>query len=373
MKIAVIGAGIFGSLISLELSEIAQEIHLFESSDEIMNYASRVNQARIHTGMHYPRDLSTASEALSNYHHFLARFPDAVIELEQYYAISGIGSKTSADEYLLFAQQLGIDFEVLPPDSVFSDSEISLLLRVPEATFDFEIIRTEIKSRILEKRNINLRLRTAVKVVEEFTGVPTVTLLTDEKEQFDLVIMSVYGMTQKLGRDVFPSVSSVKYQLCEVALGSLEGWSRVGITVMDGPFWSVMPFGKSSFHSLTNVVDTPILESVDSLLECQLNNGSCGIRFLNSCDGCRDRPKGRTEQMIHKFQDQIKFGKFEYSHSIHTLKAVPFELDNERAARPTQLLRSASGKVLGVFSGKIGSSIQISRLLKLQIENELGG
>lgn len=373
MKIAVIGAGIFGSLISLELSEIAEEVHLIESGNEILDQASRVNQARIHTGMHYPRDLPTAAEALGNYRDFLAEFPAAVVELEQYYAISESGSKTSADEYLSFAQKLGIDFELVSPESLFSDAGISLLVKVPEATFDYEIIRAQLKSRILEKSNITLRLATAVKNVDDSFSTPRINLVSGESENFDLIILSVYGMTQTLGKALFSDMPSIKYQLCQVALGRLEGWSKVGITVMDGPFWSVMPFGKTGFHSLTNVVDTPILESMDSMLDCQIKNGICGVNFINSCDVCPDRPRGRSVEMIRKFQKQVKGGKFEYSHSMYTLKAVPSELDIERAARPTQLFSSESGRIRSVFSGKIGSSIQISRELKLQIGNELGG
>jgi hypothetical protein len=255
--------------------------------------------------MHYPRDLQTASEALSNYHDFLGRFKNAVIELEQYYAISNAGSITSPREYLEFAERLGIDFEQLPPDSLFSGDDISLLVRVPEATFDFEIIRMQLLNEMTSKSNINLRLNSAVKTVNDMSGTPSITLLNGESERYDLVIISVYGMTQKLGKDIFPALPSIKYQLCEVALGRLEGWSRVGITVMDGPFWSVMPFGKTGLHSLTNVVDTPILQSIDTPLDCQINNGICGVNFLNSCDNCRDRPKGRTKEMIQKFQNQI--------------------------------------------------------------------
>ena len=47
MKIAIIGAGFFGSTIALKLSK-KHAVHLFEKEKDILNGASRVNQFRFH-------------------------------------------------------------------------------------------------------------------------------------------------------------------------------------------------------------------------------------------------------------------------------------------------------------------------------------
>ena len=40
----------------------------------------------------------------------------------------------------------------------------------------------------------------------------------------------------------------LKYELCELILGDVTpGLEDVGLTVMDGPFFSVMPYGLSGF------------------------------------------------------------------------------------------------------------------------------
>ena len=54
MKIAIIGAGFFGSTIALKLSE-QHTVHLYEKENNILNGASKVNQFRFHMGFHYPR------------------------------------------------------------------------------------------------------------------------------------------------------------------------------------------------------------------------------------------------------------------------------------------------------------------------------
>ena len=70
MKIAIIGAGFFGSTIALKLSE-HHTVHLYEKENNILNGASKVNQFRFHMGFHYPRSQRTIKEIKSSYKLFL--------------------------------------------------------------------------------------------------------------------------------------------------------------------------------------------------------------------------------------------------------------------------------------------------------------
>ena len=50
----------------------------------------------------------------------------------------------------------------------------------------------------------------------------------------------------------------VKNELTEIALVRVpDGLDRIGVTVMDGPFFSMMPFPARGLHSLTHVRYTP--------------------------------------------------------------------------------------------------------------------
>ena len=50
----------------------------------------------------------------------------------------------------------------------------------------------------------------------------------------------------------------IKYELCEIILCEVDKrLYNTGITVMDGPFFSLMPFGQTGLHSLTSVTFTP--------------------------------------------------------------------------------------------------------------------
>ena len=58
----------------------------------------------------------------------------------------------------------------------------------------------------------------------------------------------------------------IKYEKCEIILCTVdERLKGTGITVMDGPFFSLMPFGQTGLHSLTSVTFTPHETSYDSV------------------------------------------------------------------------------------------------------------
>jgi L-2-hydroxyglutarate oxidase LhgO len=63
MKIAILGAGVFGCTLALVLSKNkSYKIHLYEKKSDIMQMASKYNQQRFHHGFHYPRSQKTFNE-----------------------------------------------------------------------------------------------------------------------------------------------------------------------------------------------------------------------------------------------------------------------------------------------------------------------
>ena len=55
----IVGGGFYGCCLALFLRSISDRVLLVEESGELMGRASRVNQARVHTGFHYPRSALT--------------------------------------------------------------------------------------------------------------------------------------------------------------------------------------------------------------------------------------------------------------------------------------------------------------------------
>src|SRR6185369_6136850 len=101
MKIAVVGAGIFGTSTAIALAKNGYEIDLFEKESDILRAASGINQFRLHRGYHYPRSLETASSSRSAEASFLSEYEKAVSsDFEHYYCIAREGSKIYAKDFL---------------------------------------------------------------------------------------------------------------------------------------------------------------------------------------------------------------------------------------------------------------------------------
>ena len=64
MKIAIIGAGIFGVTTGLKLCS-DHKITIFEKNLDILTSASKANQLRLHRGYHYPRSPATVKALLN--------------------------------------------------------------------------------------------------------------------------------------------------------------------------------------------------------------------------------------------------------------------------------------------------------------------
>ena len=149
----VIGGGLFGAYSALVLEKLGHSVLLIEQSSELMSRASYVNQARLHTGLHYPRSLVTARESLNYYKTFRDRFPSAVFDFGQIYAIASHNSKTSSQDFRSFMSRLGIEYQIVDSDRYFQRGAVDLAVKVNEPTFDAEILRQlifdEIKSTII--------------------------------------------------------------------------------------------------------------------------------------------------------------------------------------------------------------------------------
>jgi len=159
----------------------------------------------------------------------------------------------------------------------------------------------------------------------------------------------------------------LKYELCEVCLGrASSGLRSIGITLMDGPFFSLMPFGHSGFHSFTSVDHTPRQACNDVLpvFSCQSKNPYCRPDRLANCGNCPSRPFGAwpyMRQLTRKYlRDSLTVS---YEESLHTVKAIlrTSEIDD---GRPTLIRTYAPGpELISVLSGKLTTFYDIEDVL----------
>ena len=162
----------------------------------------------------------------------------------------------------------------------------------------------------------------------------------------------------------------IKYEKCEIILCDVnEKLKDIGITVMDGPFFSIMPFGKTGLHSLTSVTFTPHETNYDSVAEfpCQkekMEGVSCSVGCLGNCNDCKKKPKSAWPYMSQLARKYLKDEyEFRYHRSLFSMK--PILMDSEiDDSRPTVIRRHCTNPTLiSVLSGKINTVYDLDEVL----------
>jgi hypothetical protein len=361
----VIGGGLFGAYSSLVLGKLGHSVLLVEQASELMGRASLVNQARLHTGLHYPRSVVTARESLGYYTKFRERFPSAVFDFQQIYAISNHNSKTSSQDFQSFVNRLGLDFEVIEADQYFNPGTVELALKVEEPTFDAQILRDQILIEIESEPNIELCLDTAV-VGGNLSEIGSSLSLTNGlKIETDGLVIATYAGINSIRESLGLPRLPLSFELAEIVLGSVSPeMSGIGFTVMDGPFWSMMPYGNSGSVSLTSVGITPLRKSRSlPIFDCQSLRTGCTPLSLSDCNTCHVRP---SSGLAHQIQQMKLFLKnqdfFTPTKSLMTVKSTlnTTEVDD---ARPTLIQKESDSKTWTVFSGKVSTLFDLEGAL----------
>ena len=102
----VIGGGFFGLYLSEYLSKKGKSVSLCEKENDFMQRASKVNQARIHNGYHYPRNALTALRSRISFPKFTNEFSECVENsFEKYYAVGKILGKNNRKTILSLLQK----------------------------------------------------------------------------------------------------------------------------------------------------------------------------------------------------------------------------------------------------------------------------
>jgi len=102
IDVIIIGAGFYGCFTALTLKEKFRnlKIVIVEKESKIMQKASKNNQARVHAGYFYPKNIRTACKFLLYAPKFIVEFRDAIVDkFINVYAISKSNSKVNAEQF----------------------------------------------------------------------------------------------------------------------------------------------------------------------------------------------------------------------------------------------------------------------------------
>jgi glycine/D-amino acid oxidase-like deaminating enzyme len=268
----IIGGGTYGCFAALKLAELhgGGSVVIVEQESEIMQRASYNNQARVHNGYHYPRSLLTALRSRINAPRFLAEFKDAIFtSSEQYYAVSRRQSNVTASQFAQFCRRIGADLRPAPAEvkKLFNDEFIEAVFGVTEHAFDADKLRECLRERIA---GAGIKVLTRTEATRIRPGVMLVVETQDLRSGEPRTLRGRYlynctysRLNQILSQSGLQTIH-LQHEATEIALVELPPRLRnLSVTVMCGPFFSVMPFPPLGLSTLSHVSYTPHYEWAD--------------------------------------------------------------------------------------------------------------
>lgn len=366
----IIGGGLYGLYSALLCGKHGQKVMVLEYESEVFTRATYINQARVHMGYHYPRSFSTAIKSAHYFERFNEDYETCILrEFDQIYATSSNFSWTNARQFKKFCEDAEILCEQVSPYNYFKNDMCDGAFRVKEYTYDANLLKKKILSEITDYPGVEIKYNARMKDIQKDGREYVITMEDGSVFTSQFVLNATYAsvnqINAKLGFDEF----RIKYELCEIILCKVKGrLENIGLTVMDGPFFSIMPFGKTGLHSLTSVAFTPHYTSYDSVpsFKCQQSceKGYCGAEQLGNCNSCVARPESAWQYMSNLAKKYMREDlKFEYVDSLFSMKPIlkASEVDD---SRPTVVKKfSTDPTFVSVLSGKINTVYDLDEVL----------
>ena len=259
-RVAVVGGGIFGATCALELSRIA-DVTLFERHAELLTETSFTNQRRHHSGFHYPRSYDTIVEIGAARQAFEDEYGDAIDRrFRAYYCASATGVEIPAERYLAACQSNHLSFAIVdPPAGVIDASAVSLCLETDEAVYDMGRLRQLVTERLTRNRRVRCRLHTTVEAgVITSDGAKRLRVSGPDgtrEESFDYLVNATYASRNLVARWFGFPIEPLRFDLYELLLLRLPA-AQICLTVLDGPFTSLIGTGRENLFLLSHIHDS---------------------------------------------------------------------------------------------------------------------
>jgi glycine/D-amino acid oxidase-like deaminating enzyme len=361
----IVGGGFYGARLARMLRERGGRVLLVERESRLLGRASLRNQARVHNGYHYPRSILTSLRSRLNYARFLTEYADCVDEsFTHYYAIAR-GSKVTASQFAEFCRRIGAPLSAAPAKvaRLFASARIESVFEVRECAFDAVKLRDRM-TRELEQAGVEVMLKTEAVRISARGSQTRVTLKTAD-EEFDvdssLILNATYSRLNHLLANSNAATIPAKHELTEMALieppPELNG---AAVTVMDGPYFSMMPYPSRGLFTLSHVRYTPHCSWHDWPGEA-----------ITTVD---DPRRGRTSRHVHMVRDAERYlpamRSSRYVDSLWEVKTL-MPRSEQDDSRPILLRRSDEHPAcLTVLGAKIDSVYDVEETLAALLVDE---
>lgn len=320
MKVAIIGAGIYGCHIASVLIERGLEISIFEERSSIFELASGNNQFRLHLGFHYARDYNTRQQSKLGCQYFLNRYEKFTKSFENnLYIVPKYDSLIDFRTYVSIFKHEGYLMEVYDPNNFNFLKNTEGVISVAE--------------RVLLISELKKYFSTLLRNYIEFNTVISKELLEKLCSEYDYVVDCTWGKLNP-SDEVFFEVTHLGYYK-----NIDKQFLDFGLTYVDGALCSLYPTEIEDIFTLSSVKYTPLFKT--DILEV-------ANRFLEDIkEEILIQNSEKMEVQIQKyFPNFLKHFKLD-GHQI-SIKSKIKGLNDPRDCRI-----SRNGNLISVFSGKI--------------------
>lgn len=374
----IIGAGLYGLYAAAFCADRGQHVLVLEYDSAPFMRATYINQARVHMGYHYPRSLTTAVKSAGYFRRFVEDFGFCIHDkFKQIYATSDQFSWTNAEQFKEFCRAAEIKCEEVAASKYFKPGMCDGAFLTEEYTYDAKILQKFYEDKLKGNTNVEMCFEARIhKIIKQGRSL-IVEMADGSSYEAPYVLNATYASVNQIidkVEGISKELFGIKYELCEIILCNPSDTLRdTGITVMDGPFFSIMPFGKTGLHSLTAVTFTPHVTSYDAKpsFSCQRSTiesgAACTPDNLGNCSECPHKPDSAWQYMSHLADKYLK-PEYAYSYvqSLYSMKPIlkSSEVDD---SRPTAIkVMSREPIFISVLSGKINTVYDLDEYLLLE-------
>lgn len=353
MKVIVIGGGIHGITVAIELARKGFAVTVVEKNHDILSGTSGATHNRAHLGYHYPRSVETAEECINGLRYFEKVYPEALYyPNENYYVIEKHDSKTTTIDFIKFCNSQGIPFKKKwPPQKYLNRQNIDCSFLVPEGNFNLFMLSLLLKQHAKEM-NVNILLgheMTNVLSVKENSFSLLVKRDSDNCElrlKSNFVINATWSETNRIQFKFGCKEPKTKYKLqtTEVGVAKYNG-TLPSLTVMDGKFISIVP----------------LVSNKDNLYLIYDAKNSVTDEFIGFFPKTKMKKKSNLDLMIKHGEKYFPFMReMSYIDSLWGTRPIPISITDD--SRTTRLLyhKSVPG-LLSILEGKFISAPLIAK------------
>jgi len=261
MKVCVVGGGMFGCEIAdclMTSKNAAVKIDLYEARSELLLSASMNNQNRLHLGYHYPRDLETAIQCRESFDLFYQKYQSTIKDdFNNFYFIAKNDTKVDMRQFETFCHVAELPFDEIESNQVpFEISGVEGCIKVRESIYDVGALRKVVIQKLATSR-VNVKYNRVVETIERSGSEFLVCDSTGVITKYDVVINASYENFNRYRDGLGIPKRQLKFQRTFIPIIEIKNFNY-GVTIMDGPFLTILPFGKTGKFLLYDVENSVI-------------------------------------------------------------------------------------------------------------------